>query len=92
MTTRENTKHRFRETSGNVISITYPGFGETPVVRVNIQTPTGVLALVFQSRTSLEALEIGQCVRVRGNVVMSEGVPSIYNPYYSIESAGYAAL
>lgn len=83
---------RFVEVIGTVISITYPGYAETPVVRVNIQTETGVLALVFQSHTSLEALNIGQEVRVSGSVVMSEGVPSIYNPRYVIESAGYSTL
>lgn len=83
---------RFVETKGTVISITYPGYAQTPVVRVNIQTETGVLALVFQSHTSLKALDIGQVVRVSGNIVMSEGVPSIYNPRYVIESAGYSAL
>ncbi len=85
-------EQRFVETKGTVISITYPGYAQTPVVRVNIQTETGVLALVFQSHTSLKALDIGQVVRVSGNVVMSEGAPSIYNPRYVIESAGYSAL
>ena len=83
---------RFVEKQGTVISITYPGYAQTPVVRVNIQTETGVIALVFQSHTSLKALDIGQVVRVSGNIVMSEGVPSIYNPRYVIESAGYSAL
>ncbi|MDD7466038.1 MAG: hypothetical protein PUK59_07405 [Actinomycetaceae bacterium] len=76
---------RFLTVEGRVISITYPGSEEVPMVRVNIQRDDGLLVLVFQSRTTLEALEIGQWVKAQGNVVTAHGMPTIFNPRYTIE-------
>lgn len=76
---------RFTDTVGTVISITYPAAGEVPTVRVNMQIHSGFLVLVFQSRSTIEALEIGQRVRAQGNVVQVHGVPTIFNPRYTIE-------
>lgn len=79
---------RFVAIEGRVISITYPGADEAPMVRVNVQRDEGLLTLVFQSRTTLEAIEIGQWLRAQGNVVTVHGVPTIFNQRYTIEGHG----
>lgn len=73
-------------TEGVVLSITYPGARQKPLVRVTLQREDDLLTLIFQSRTTLEALDIGQRVRVAGAVVMHDNEPTIFNPEYEIES------
>ena len=75
---------RYLDAEGTVISITYPGAGTTPAVRVTIELDDRLLVLVFQSRHTLHSLEIGNRVRVCGNVVAVAGMPTIYNPNYMI--------
>lgn len=79
------TVQRTIESEGVVLSITYPGAGQKPEVRATLQRETDILTLIFQSRTTLEALDIGQLVRVRGALVMHESEPTIFNPDYTIE-------
>lgn len=78
---------RYINTVGTVIAITDPASGATPVVRVNLDVNNRLLALVFQSRSTLASLDIGDRVRVRGAVVDAAGMPTIYNPDYAIERA-----
>ena len=75
---------RYINVQGTVLAITYPPYGARPEVLVNVQVGGTLLSLVFQSRISLDALAVGQPVRVKGNVVIVDGAPTIYNPEYEI--------
>ncbi|MCI7551566.1 MAG: OB-fold nucleic acid binding domain-containing protein [Actinomycetaceae bacterium] len=75
---------RWVNVEGVVTAVTYPGYGDDPVVRVILQVGRASLTLVFQSRRDISAIEIGQRIRVRGNVVANGGVPLLYNPEYEI--------
>ncbi|MGV9183053.1 hypothetical protein [Arcanobacterium canis] len=69
---------------GSVISVTYPGTSYAPNITVSLQVGDVVLRLVFMSRRQLHAIDIGQSLNVRGNLVTVEGVPTLFNPSYSI--------
>lgn len=69
---------------GTVTAITYPAWDSAPVVRVTVQVGATMLALVFQSRRSVEALDIGQLLHIRGAVNTRDGIPTIFNPEYRI--------
>ena len=71
-----------------MLSISYSGVGQAPAVRVFLQRGGGLISLIFQGRSTLEALEIGQVVHVSGALVMSDGMPTIYNPNYTIRGYG----
>ncbi|MDP9800154.1 RecG-like helicase [Arcanobacterium wilhelmae] len=69
---------------GSVISVTYPGASDAPNVVVSLQVGTAVLRMVFMSRRHLSAIDIGQELNVRGNLVTVAGAPTLFNPTYTI--------
>lgn len=76
---------RVVEVSGLVTAITYPGYGQRPDVRVRLDVSGNVLDAIFQSRTSLNAIDIGERVSVRGALIEVDGVPCMFNPELSIK-------
>lgn len=78
---------RILEVTGTVTSITYPGYGQRPDVRVRLDVTGTVLDAIFQSRTSLNAIDIGERVTIRGALVDVDGVPSMYNPSFTIRGS-----
>ncbi|USR80127.1 hypothetical protein [Arcanobacterium pinnipediorum] len=75
---------RVLSVTGSVTALTYPGFDQRPEVTVTIDVSGAALQLVFQSRRTLNCIDIGQLLKVQGAVVTRGGVPCIYNPIYTI--------
>ncbi len=75
---------RWIKTSGVVSAISYPGYTDKPVVRVDIDTDDATYSLLFQSRRKLQAVDIGDQLAISGNLVWVDSIPVIYNPEYRI--------
>lgn len=78
---------RVVEVAGTVTAITYPGYGLNQEVRVRLDVSGTYLDAIFQSRSSMSAIDIGRALTVRGALVDVDGVPSMYNPTYTIRVA-----
>lgn len=75
---------RWIEGTGVVHAISYPGKVTNPAVRVTLDFADGPLLLIFQSRTNLRAIDIGQKIHVTGNCVTDGDQRLLYNPRYEI--------
>lgn len=76
--------NRRLSTVGTVVALTYPGFEQRPEVIVTVESTAGVIDLIFQSRRTIGALDIGQTIEFSGATVEAHGSRSIYNPEYDI--------
>lgn len=72
------------EMEGLIAAITYPGVGSKLNVVVDFVTSQGPFKLVFLGRRRIECLEVGLRLRLRGNPVVRDGFPTIYNPSYTV--------
>ncbi|AHU90363.1 hypothetical protein CQ11_00975 [Trueperella pyogenes] len=75
---------RRQELVGTIRSITYPGATLRPRVTMQLETDKGFLVLYFMSRTNIECLDIGSKVRVSGAVTRHRGVPTLFNPTFTV--------
>ncbi|XCB29993.1 hypothetical protein RQN30_00505 [Arcanobacterium hippocoleae] len=78
--------NRWIDGTGIVSAISYPGKVTNPAVRVVLDFAAGPLLLIFQSRTNLRAIDIGQRLHVYGNCVRRGDTRILYNPRYEILS------
>ena len=74
------------DTEGKVSAISYPGATNSPAVKVHLETAGRPLEIVFLSYRTLHALDIGQTIKVSGYYVERQGICTLYNPRYCIES------
>lgn len=72
--------------TGVVRAISYPGKVPNPAVRVTLDFENEPILLVFQSRTNLRAIDIGQTLYIAGNCVTNGDQRLLYNPRYQILS------
>ncbi|QRV02881.1 hypothetical protein JTE88_03930 [Arcanobacterium phocisimile] len=77
-------QNRILSVTGIVTAMTYPGYQSRPEVTVTVDVEGTALQLVFQSRRTVNCIDIGQVMKVQGAVVKRRGVPCIYNPIYTI--------
>ncbi|MDO4888780.1 MAG: hypothetical protein Q3979_08805 [Actinomycetaceae bacterium] len=72
------------DTTGTVTSITFPGVGPSPALRVNLRTDDGPLMLTFLGRRDLRCVEIGSRLHVAGTLSSHRGVATVFNPDYLV--------
>ncbi|QOQ38909.1 OB-fold nucleic acid binding domain-containing protein [Trueperella pecoris] len=75
---------RRRDLIGTIRSITYPGAGRGKRVTAYLELDEGPIVLYFMSRSNLECIDIGSKVRVIGAVSTYRGVPTMFNPSYTV--------
>lgn len=73
---------------GTISSMTFPGVGRPPVLKVDFAADELVYVLSFLGRTDMTCLEVGSQLRVRGTVTNNHGVPTIFNPNYTVIASG----
>lgn len=75
------------ELTGVVRSITYPGAGSPPQVRIGVDVGDQIVNLVFLSRAHLACIDIGSRLTARGALTAYRGAPTIFNPSYDIQDS-----
>ena len=69
---------------GEVTAITYPGAGGSPTINVMLRVGEDALMLSFLGRADVHCIEIGTRLHVKGALVTRRGVPTVYNPSFSV--------
>ncbi len=69
---------------GVVTAITYPGVGRRSALGVMLRVGEDSLVLAFLGRPEVHCIEIGTRLHVKGALVTRRGVPTVYNPSFSV--------
>ncbi len=79
-----NSRSRRINLRGVVTAITYPGAGRRSALNVMLQVGGDSLVLAFLGRPEVHCIEIGTRLRVKGALVTRRGVPTVYNPSFTV--------
>ncbi|MFT0848504.1 hypothetical protein VR010_12255 [Actinomycetaceae bacterium L2_0104] len=69
---------------GVVTAITYPGVGRSSALNVMLRVGEDSLVLTFLGRSDVHCIEIGTRLHVKGALVTRRGVPTVYNPSFTV--------
>ncbi len=69
---------------GEVTAITYPRAGGSPTFNVMLRVGEDSLVLSFLGRADLHCVEIGKRLHVKGALATRRGVPTVYNPSFTV--------
>ncbi len=69
---------------GEVTAITYPGAGGSPTINVMLRVGEDALMLSFLGRADVHCIEIGKRLHVKGALATRRGVPTVFNPSYTV--------
>lgn len=78
---------RRRTWTGVVTGLAFPGATASPRVTVTIQLAEGFGQIVFLSRRNVECIDIGARIEATGAVIEVKGVPTIYDPEFTVSYA-----
>lgn len=70
--------------TGEIIAITYPAIGAVPNVYVLVITDDGTVQLIFQGRTTIACMEVGQTIKARIVPLVKKGFRYAYNPQFTL--------
>lgn len=78
---------RHLNVKGTVAAMTYPGAGNEPVVTVLLRVGDGASVLLsFLGRTDIHSFHIGSYLHVKGALTDKDGLPTVFNPQFSVLS------
>ncbi|MBE6483717.1 MAG: hypothetical protein E7Z96_02895 [Actinomycetaceae bacterium] len=69
---------------GVVSAISYPGSETPPTLEVMLQVGDNSLLLAFLGRTDLHCVDIGSRLHVKGTLTSHNGVPTVFNPWFTV--------
>ena len=73
---------------GRVTAVTMPPIRSVPMLVVEVSDGTVPVQLVWLGRRQIRGLSSGTNVTATGRITRVKGVPTIYNPRYTIRAAG----